>query len=64
MKRFRPQVLISLALAVLVSACSQVPEGVGGLEAQFGTALDDVAKSVATNASGDVYALSLEQVDN
>lgn len=56
MKHFRPLVLVSLTLALLVSACSQVPEGARGLEAQFGTPADDAAVDVALQKGlGDVY---------
>ena len=55
MKRFRPFTLVLLALAVLVSACSQAPES-RGLEPQFGTAADDAAVDVALHRGlGHVY---------
>lgn len=55
MKRFRPFAFVLVALAVLVSACSQVPEN-GGLEPQFGTAANDAAVDVALHRGlGHVY---------
>lgn len=61
----RPLLLAASTLALLISACSQ-PADVQApmLEPQYGSAADDVANSVAVNASGTIYALSLEQTDN
>lgn len=54
MKRFRPFTLILLVLAVLISACSQVPGG--RLEPQIGTAANDAAVDVALHRGlGHVY---------
>lgn len=65
MKHVRPLLLVASTLALFVSACSQAPADVQApLGPQYGSALDDVAKSIAVNPSGAVYALSLEQADN
>lgn len=50
MKTVRPLLLAVLGLALL-SACSQVPESIQGLEPQFGKVGYDGATKVATNAA-------------
>lgn len=51
MKQVRLMAAVSLTVGLFISACSQAPtEVAGGLEAQFGTKLDDRADAVVTDA--------------
>ncbi len=65
MKRFRLTVAVSLAVGLLISACSQAPEARKGLEPQFGTALDDFAIATASDPrQGLVYVTGIESVNS